>query len=362
MSDSPAWHKTTLLIFFLVIIIGVCAYYFFRPTASVERERNLNLFIWSEYIDPELIEEFQARHNVKVKMDLYESNEEMINKLQTGRDNVYDIIVPTTYFVPALKTLDLIRPLDHSLIPNLKNVTGNFANIDEDPGYKLTVPYQWGTSGLAVRAKDISVVPSSWKLLFDKDSTIGNIVFFDTARDALGSALKYLGYSLNTTNIDEIKQATELLIAAKEHPTFMGFDSGVAGLDKVMGNIAETAQVYSGEAIKAAKEDPELHYILPEEGNEIWLDLMAIPKNAPNAGIAHEFLNFILEPEVGAKIATFNNYATPNDAAIPFIPKGDLEDPGMYPTAERLAKMEYIKDLGDNNRLYDEAWNFVKSR
>ncbi|MDR2405702.1 MAG: spermidine/putrescine ABC transporter substrate-binding protein [Deltaproteobacteria bacterium] len=362
MSNSPAWRKSIVIIVLVIALILILGYFILKPAKTSTQTRTMTLFIWSEYLDPDIISDFERVHNVKINIDYYESNEEMIAKLQTGGQATYDVIVPSTYFIPALKTLDLIQPLDHSLIPNLKNISGSFANIEVDPGYKLTVPYQWGTSGLAVSAPNINEVETSWKLLFDKDSNLGNFVLFDTARDAMGSALKYLGYSFNTTNIDEIKAATDLLIAVKSYPTFMCFDSGVGGLSKVMGGVAHTAQVYSGEAIKASKEDETLHYILPVEGCEIWLDLLAIPKNAPNSDVAHEFLNYILEPEIGARLATFNNYATPNDAALPFIPKEDLEDPGMYPTPELTEKMEYMMDLGDQNQLYDEAWNFVKTR
>ncbi|MDR2199324.1 MAG: spermidine/putrescine ABC transporter substrate-binding protein [Deltaproteobacteria bacterium] len=362
MSKFPFMHKVNLIILLVLILVGVAYYFVVLHPRNDFRERSLTLFIWSEYIDEDLISEFERDHGVKVNMDWYESNEEMIAKLGTGREGVYDIIVPSTYSIPALKNLDLIQPLDRSLIPNMKNIADPFTSIEVDPGNLYTVPYQYGTSGLAVRAGDLSKVDPSWELLYDQDKVLGEIVLFDTARDALGSALKYLGYSLNTTNIEEIKKASELLIKVKGYPNFFSFDSGVGGLNKVMGGVAATAQVYNGEAVKAAKEDPELHYVTPKEGCEIWLDLLAIPKNAPNLEEAHEFLNFILEPQVGARLATFNNYATPNKAALPFIPKEDLENSGMYPTPAQMENMEYMKDLGPNNRLYDEAFNFVKSR
>jgi spermidine/putrescine transport system substrate-binding protein len=278
-------------------------------------------------------------------MDYYESNEEMIAKLQLGRQGVYDIIVPSTYFIPTLLNLD-----------------PKFRDIAEDEGNTYVIPYQWGTSGLAVRSRPGQETPRSWSIIFSDTADKGNFILFDTARDALGSALKSLGHSYNSIDLKQIEAAGDLLTRTKRHPAFMGFDSGVGGLSKVMGGVAHAAQVYSGEAIKATREDAGLLYIIPEEGCEFWLDVLAIPKGAPNADVAHEFLNYIMEPQVAARLATFNNYATPNRSAMQFIPQEDLDNKGMYPPQELLDKMEYMKDLGDNNRLFDETWTIVKSR
>jgi spermidine/putrescine transport system substrate-binding protein len=234
-----------------------------------------------------------------------------------------------------------------------------FTQLEVDPGNKYSVPYQWGTSGLVVRQKEPP--KATWDLIFNNPNP-GNFLLFDTARDALGSALKFLGFSMNTTNLDEIKKAGDLLIQTKKKPTFMGFDSGVGGLAKVVGQVASISQVYSGEAIKASKEEENIHYVIPTEGCEQWVDLLAIPKGAANAGLAHEFLDYLLEPEVAAKLASFNNYATPNQKALAFIAEEDLKNPGMYPPEELKDKMEYFKDLGDESRYYEETWTIVKSR
>ncbi|MDR2352059.1 MAG: spermidine/putrescine ABC transporter substrate-binding protein, partial [Deltaproteobacteria bacterium] len=258
MSNSPARHKGIIIAVVLVLIILIIVYLTLKPTQTTPKTRSMTLFIWSEYMDPDIISDFERIHNAKVEINYYESNEEMIAKLQTGGLGTYDIIVPSTYFIPALKSLNLIETLDQTRLPNLKNVSTAFRDLEVDPGYHLSVPYQWGTSCMVVRTEDISALEPSWKIFFDKDSNIGNFVLFDTAREALGAALKYLGYSLNSTNIDEIREATELLIQTKSFPTFMGYDSGVGGLNKVMGGVVSAAQVYSGESIRASKEDPQL--------------------------------------------------------------------------------------------------------
>jgi spermidine/putrescine transport system substrate-binding protein len=326
---------------------------------AADPPRQLNLFIWSEYIDPEIISGFEKRHNVKVRLDYYESNEEMIAKLQSGLEGAYDLIVPSTYYIPTLINLNLIQPLDHSKLTNLGNLMPEYTQVEVDPGNRFTVPYQWGTSGLVARSE--TPLPATWKIIFG-DKNPGNFLLFDTARDALGSALKFLGHSANTTNVAEIKIAGQLLIDTKKKPTFMGFDSGVGGLAKVIGEVATIAQVYSGEAIRASIEEENIAYLIPEEGCEQWLDLLAIPKGAANLELAHQFLNYILEPKVAAQLASFNSYATPNEKALAFIPDEDKYNPGMYPPEGLRKNMEYFKDLGNDSRLYEETWTMVKSR
>ncbi|MDR3203511.1 MAG: spermidine/putrescine ABC transporter substrate-binding protein [Deltaproteobacteria bacterium] len=358
------------------IALVVCAFLAWpRPEAAVEVSktiepqavnkappRRLNLFIWSEYIDPDVVAEFEKTHNVKIRIDLYESNEEMISMLKTGASGAYDLIVPSTYYLPSLINLNLIQPLNHSLLVNINNIDIKFRNLKEDPGNKYNIPYQWGISGLVARSKDLQSLNNSWELLFKPSPTKGNFVIFDTARDAIGSALRFLGYSSNTVNLSQIEQAGNLLIETKQNPTFLGFNGGVDGLSKVVGGVANIAQVYNGEAIKATEEDPEIQFVIPKEGCEIWLDVFAIPVGAANADVAHEFLNFILEPKIAARLALWSSYATPNHRALEFIEPQQRDNPAIYPSSDLLSKMEFLEDLGTNGRLYEETWTIVKSR
>jgi spermidine/putrescine transport system substrate-binding protein len=329
------------------------------PVAKAPRE--LFIFIWSEYIDLDVVAEFEKKFNVDVTISTYESNEEMTSALDMGRRGAYDIIVPTTYYLPALISKNLIQPLNKDLLPNLQNLDPAFTTIEEDPGNKYSVPYQWGTSGLVVRKKPGETYEPSFELLFKPSLTKGNFIIFDTARDAIGAALKYLGYSANTVDKDQIKQAIDLLNETKKQPTFFSFSGGVDGLNSVMSNVASIAQVYNGEAVKASLEDPEIEYLTPKEGCEIWLDVFVIPDGADNADVAHEFLNFILEPQIAARLAVFSKYATPNAKAMEFIPEEDRNNQGIYPTLEQRANMEYFKDLGENGPMYDDAWTLVKN-
>jgi spermidine/putrescine transport system substrate-binding protein len=329
--------------------------------AAEEPKKKLNIFTWSEYIDLDVIADFEKTHNVDVHIDLYESNEEMIIRLESARPGSYDIIIPTTYLLPSLLSKKLIQPLDKSLLPNISNIDPRFLNISEDPGNVYTIPYQWGTSGLAIRTKDPSSIEPSWDLVY-KPSEQASFTLFDTARDVFGSALLYLGYSANTTDPEELMKAGQLVIEAKNRPNFRGFSGGVDGLSKVIGNVNTIAQVYNGEAVKASLEDPDIHYVLPKEGCEIWLDLFAIPTGAANATVAHEFLNYIMEPQIAARLAIYSKYPSPNLIAIELLPASDRDNPGIYPPVEMLEKMEYYKDLGYEGERYEELWNIVKTR
>jgi len=346
---------------FLVVSALVLTLTAFAAPSPAAPSGQLTVFIWSEYMDPEAVKNFEDATGLKVRFDYYESNEEMIAKLQSGGVRQYDLIFPSAYFLPTLKKLNLIQPLDRGRLPGLVNLDPEFSSkLEEDPSHEFSVPYLWGTSGLVVRGAE--EIEASWDLLFQPQPGSGKIIIFDTARDALGSALKHLGYSFNSVNPKEIEEAMNVLISAKARPEFFGFDGGVGGLNKVVSGLATLAQVYSGEAIRAQEEDESIQFLLPREGFEVWTDLMAVPAQAPNAEGAYAFIEFMLQPEVGAMVATYNRYATPNAAARAFIPPEDLANPALYPPAELMEKAEYAKDLGPNNRLYDEAWTIVKNR
>jgi len=349
------------VIFLMLLLFSALAATITNPAMGAPK-KNLRIFIWAEYIDLEVVKEFEKETGIKVRFDYYESNEEMIAKLQSGGVRQYDIIFPSTYFLPSLKHQKLIQPLDHKLLPGLKNLDPEFSRkLDDDPSHEFSVPYQWGTSGLVVRGMDD--VEASWAILFEPRENPVGFILFNTARDTLGSALKYLGYSLNSTNKQEIEEAVNLLKSAKSRPEFLGFDNGVGGLNKVMGGLAAVAQVYNGDTLQAQEEDETIQFLMPKEGFEVWADVMALPAQAPNPEGAHAFIDYLLRPEVGARVATYNRYATPNAAARDFIPQEDLDNPAIYPPLDKdpFKKAEFMKDLGPNNRLYDEIWTTLKN-
>ncbi|UQZ87914.1 polyamine ABC transporter substrate-binding protein [Deltaproteobacteria bacterium Smac51] len=343
-------------LFLLLMVFGFCA-----PAGAAGQ---LVIFMWPDYLDPEVVSEFERDNDVKVKFNYYESNEEMAAKLQSGGVGQYDLVMPSTYLLPSLKNLGLIQPLDQALLPNLENISQDFREMDVDPGNAYSVPYMWGISGMAVGSlPEGESVDATWGLIYDPAKRIGNFAILDNARDALGGALKSLGYSLNSTDPAQIEEAARLLIEAKQSPNFLGFYGGVGSLEKILDGSAKVVQAYNSDSGRMAMESPgKINFILPQEGGEIWADLLAIPAKAPNAEMAHKFINYTLEAEVAARIAAYNQSATPIEAAKAFIPAEDLNNTMMYPSGGVMKKVEYIKDLGPVNRIYDEAWSMIKAR
>ncbi len=321
---------------------------------------NLNLFIWSEYIDPEIITDFEKRHDCKVTMDFYEDEAGMMAKLQGGGASQYDVIVPPDHSVPALIKLRLIAPLRHANIPNLRNIDERFASPWYDKGNNFTVPYQWGTVGIYARQPKEGALNESWSLLFDPARQSGDFVLIDNARDSLGAMLKFRGHSLNTTNQAELLEARDLLINAKKRS--LGFEGGVGGKNKVLARKATAAIAYSGDALRGMKEDTNTVYYIPREGSQIWMDNLAVCAKAPNRIAAERFLNFILDPHIGARLADYNLYATPNKPALAHVHPDNLKNKLIYPERETMERLEFLHDLGKNTRLYDEVWTQVKAR
>lgn len=326
--------------------------------------KELKIFTWSEYMDEEnMPKEFEKATGIKVKLDMYESNEEMMAKLQAGGLGQYDIIIPSDFIIPSLINLKLIVPLNHSKIPNLKNLGKKFSTTSFDPGNKYTVGWQWGTVGLMynkAKLKDSDV--ASWDIIFDPKKKPGSFYLIDSVREMMGIALVYLGYDFNSINPKELKAASDLLIETKKRKECLGFKGGVGGKNDVISGVADAAVVYNGDSIQTVKKEPEkFGFIVPKEGTEIWIDSMCIPAKAPNMEAAHKWINWVLEPEVGAALSNYNQYATPNDAAIPFLNKEDLQNPGIWPTPETMRTLYFVKDLGKNNKIVDQAWTRVKS-
>jgi spermidine/putrescine transport system substrate-binding protein len=318
------------------------------------------LFIWSEYIDPAIVRDFEQEFDCKVVLDLYEEEAAMIAKLSGGGAAQYDVVVPPNHTVTILVKLKLLAPLRHANIPNLKNIDDRFINPPFDPGNTYSVAYQWGTMGIYLRKPKAKPVDETWGLLFDPKKQTGSFILLDSMRDMLGCALIYLGHSLNTTDPIQLKAARDLLSATKTRA--MGFEGGVGGKNKVLAKTVTAAVVYSGDAIRGMNEDPETYYFIPREGSQIWVDNLAVPAKAPHRDLAEKFINFILRADIGARLANFNKYATPNKSALPKIVPKDLKNPSIYPPPELMPRLEFVTDLGKNTRLYDEIWTQVKAR
>ena len=325
-----------------------------------QTDGDLNLFNWAEYIDPELVDAFALEHGIEMTVDVYDSNEAMQPIISAGNSG-YDLIVPSDYMVAILIAGEDIQPINKDAIPNLSNISADFSNLVYDPDGDYSVPYQWGTTGLAV---DTAVVgtdfPKSWSIVFDAgfaDQFAGRISLLNDPRETLGAALKYLGYSLNTTDSDELQEAKELVAEARGRVA--AFDTDQA--DELL-TTGETviAHGYSGDMFTQflETEDPSRYvYFVPEEGGTRWIDNMAIPHDAPNPCTAHTFINWILDAENGAALSNYNYYSTPNEAALDGLDEELLDfvaDPDVIPGG--VGSLEEIQDTGDFEISYTDAF------
>ncbi len=319
----------------------------------------LQVLIYSEYIDPELLPQFEARTGHAVNLSLYEKSEEALAMLQYGGgESQYDVVVVANQFVPLLARLERIRPLDRSKLPGLSNLDPHF------PATEYAVPYQWGTVGIMYDRQKFPELPRTWRVIFDSDDQVGTFLLLDEMRDMLGVTLKYLGHSANATSPEEVKAAADALLAAKKSRWSLGFEEGAGAKNRIAAGTVDLGVVWNGDAFRAIEEDEggRLAYFVPEEGSVVWADQVVIPIAAPNPELAHRFIEFLLEPRAAAQLSNYNKYATPNKAAMAHVEPEDAENPVIYPPPEILDRCEYSEDLGPANRLHDEAWTAVKAR
>ncbi|GEM86448.1 ABC transporter substrate-binding protein [Meiothermus granaticius] len=331
-------------------------------TLALAQPKELRLYTWTEYIEPAIISDFEKATGIKVRISYYESNEELLAKLQAGGDSQYDVIVPSDFIIPAMIQLRLLKPLDPAKIPNLKNLDPKFKSPPFDPGNQYTVGYLWGTVGLMYNTQVFKTPPQSWAVLFDPAQQKGRFTLMDSQREMLGIGLRYIGQSVNSTDTAALKKVIDLLLQAKNSKNSLGFQGGVSATKLLLGNQAVAAVVYNQDALRTAGGNPKYGFTIPKEGSTLFLDNMAIPARAPNPEAAHRFINFILDAKIGARLANYQNSATPNAAAKPLMKPELLKNPAVWPTEAQMKVLEFILPQGEKDKLYDEAWTRIKSR
>jgi spermidine/putrescine transport system permease protein len=318
----------------------------------------LNIYIWSSYISPRVIHGFEREYHCKVNYDLYDSNEALLTKLQAGNVD-YDLVVPSDYMVEILIRQGLISKLDKSQIPNAwANTDPRFLDLPFDPHNDYSVPYAWGTTGLAYRADLLKIDIDSWSVLFDP-RWAGHILLLDDTREVFGMALKKLGYSLNSMDPGQIRQARDLLIGLK--PKVKGFNSSNFEQDLAAGD-AWIAQAYNGNMTFVMRDEPRIRYIIPKEGCTISVDCACIPHHAPHPQLAEAFINYFHRPEVAARFVNDCGFNTPNLYDRKEIDPWLLANSAVFPDPASLLHCEFMRDLGPIIALYDQYWTEIKAR
>lgn len=335
--------------------------------AGLAGATTLNVYNWADYMNPAIIKAFEAKYDVKVSQSFFNSNPEMFAKLRASGGSQYDVVVPSSYFVPRLITAKLLQPLDKALVPNVHNLGEKFRNPPYDPHDKYSVPYLWGDTGFVYNAKLLPDAPDSLAVVYDPE--INPKYPFAIATDAqveIRKACAYLGYGYDCAKRSQWKKAAELIAKTVKRPNFKGYVEGTAALARVArGNLA-LAIAFNGDYVRQKKNDPKAYanikFLLPKEGNQMWIDTMVIPAHAPHPKLANEFINFILDAKIGAELANYNMYSTPNQAAAPYLDP-ELAKPPILPTPAQMKTLHLDPILGGEDlQFMQQLWTAIRSQ
>ncbi|NGY57647.1 spermidine/putrescine ABC transporter substrate-binding protein [Lentzea sp. NEAU-D13] len=364
--DSPRVTRRTMLGSMAFFALAACAVGP-APTSSggasgtakatnLRDEPKLNFYNWTDYIAPETLPGFQQLSGIEVTYDNFSTNDEMEAKIASGQAG-YDLVVPSDNFLRRFLRSGLLQPLDHDAIPNLANLEQRFVEAEYDAGNRYSVPWAWGTTGLAYSKSQIGGEVTGFDA-YDLPNAQGRSSILDEARDGMAIGLLKLGHDPNTTDAKQIDDAANFLLSLKKKLGQITSDV----IEPLTSGQVRLAQAYSGDAFQARETSEDVGYAIPVEGGLSYVDLLVIPKDAPHAGNAHRFIDYVLGAEVGAALSNAVRYGSPNAAAKPLIDKDLLNDPLVYPSDEQLKKLPFTKDLGgDVEALYADAWTKVKT-
>lgn len=331
-----------------------------RPTTTSPGDRNkLFIYTWTNYTDDELLDRFTEITGIKAVVDVFDSNEAMLARLQASGGGAYSIIYPSDYMVRKMVELDLLLKLDFERIIGMDRLFSKFLNPIYDPNNLHSIPLSWGTTGLIYNSKKLSEVPEDWSYLWQyKDKLSRRMTLLNDVREVMGATLKMLGYSYNSTNPQEIKKAYETLVELK--PSIASFSSD-SWRSQILSGDLWIAMCYSSDAAEIMVENPDLQYVLPKSGSSLWTDTLAIPKTAPNLEGAYAWINFMLEADVAAQICERLSFATPNQKAFKLLSRDIQEDPSLFPEESALERCEGLAPVDEVSELYDRYWTQLTS-
>jgi len=350
---KPLKKTISLLLALLLLLVSLTG----CGSAKESSKGVVNVYNWGEYIDEDLLDRFEADTGIKVNYKTYESNEQMYSVLKQGGVS-YDVIIPSDYMISRLIDEDMLEKLDFANIPNYSLIDKSLVGMEYDPTAEYSVPYTWGTVGLIYNSSLIDEDITSWRALFDAQYA-GQILMFDNPRDAMGIALKYLGYSQNTVDVQELTAAYELLDEQK--PILQGYVMDQI-FDKLESGEAAIGPYYAGDYLSMLENNEDLVFVIPDEGSNVFVDCMCIPKGAANKANAEAFINYMCGTEPSLANAEYIGYTSPNVEVADLIELDEFELSIMYPSDEILSRCEFFINLPqDILSLYDEFWVKIKS-
>ncbi|PSN20451.1 polyamine ABC transporter substrate-binding protein [filamentous cyanobacterium CCP5] len=328
-------------------------------SATGGSDRTLYVYTWADYVDEPAMAAFTEATGINVVVDIFDSNETMLAKLQAGGGDNYSVIYPSDYMVTQMIDLGLLLELDSSRLKGIENLLDKWQDPVYDGGNAHSIPYSWGTTGLLYNRELVSTTPEDWDYLWANQEALSRrMTLLEDVRETMGAVLKSLGYSYNSTDPTELEAAYEKLTELKPHlASFKSFGFE----EQLLGGDLTLVMSYSVDAIAATLEDDRMEYVVPASGSSVWTDTMVIPASAPDVDAAYEWLNFVLQPEISKGLVERLYFATPIKAAYDMLSDELKSNQNLFPPEELLAKCEGIAPVGDAIDLYDQYWTQVTS-
>ncbi len=319
----------------------------------------LFIYTWAGYTDKALLDRFAEKTGIRVIADVFDSNESMVARVQAGGGRAYSIIYPSDYMVIQMKELGLLSQLDHSTLGGIDRLKKQFQNPVYDPGNRYSVPLAWGTTGLIYNSEQLKEAPEDWDYLWKhKKELTRRMTLANDVREVMGAALRMQGYSLNSTNPEEVKKAYEKLVELK--PAIASFTTD-AWRPQILTGDLKVAMCYSSDANEVIPDNDKLKYVVPKSGSSLWTDTLVIPKGAPNPEAAYKWINFMLQPDVAASLVERLSFSTPSEDAFSLLSPEVRENPILFPSESTLKNCEGVAPVGKFIDVYDRYWTKLTS-
>lgn len=328
------------------------------PTVKGSADQ-LFIYTWAGYTDNALLDRFAEKTGIRVVADVFSSNEEMLARVQAGGARAYSIIYPSDYMVVQMTELGLLSPLDHSSLGGLDRLKKQFQNPVYDPGNRYSVPLSWGTTGLIYNTEQLKEAPEDWNYLWEhKQELARRMTLASDVREVMGAALRMLGYSLNSTNQEQVKQAYEKLVELK--PAIASFTTDAWRPQMLTGDL-KVAMCYSSDANEVISDNDKLKYVVPKSGSSLWTDTLVIPKGSPNPEAAYKWINFLLQGDVAASLVERLSFSTPSEDAFSLLTPELRENELLFPSEAVLKNCEGVAPVGKFMEVYDRYWTQLTS-
>ncbi len=341
--------KVLALLLALTLFLPVCAL----------ADEVVNVFNWVDYIDEDVIKQFEEETGIKVNYMSFTTNEDMMVQVEAS-PSAFDVCFPSEYIVERMLEKGLLAELNYDNIPNAKYLLDNLRNPSYDADNAHSMPYMWGTVGILYNTTMVDEPVDSWGILWD-EKYANNVFMLDSIRDSMGITLRYLGYSMNTRDILALEAAKDKLIEQKQAGIVKAYQVDETK-DKMVMNEAALAVMWSGDAQYAIDLNPDLAYAIPKEGSNVWVDCMVIPKDAKNKENAEKFIDFLCRPDIAQKNCETIWYSSPNSGAIELMGEEYTSNSVMNPAAEDLANCEYFNDIDSSFlAVYNALWAEVRN-